>query len=186
MIESISILDQEILLAINSITGNAFVDSLMVLISSRVVWIPLYVFLTYSVFRKFGVASTLWILVSAGVLVVLTDQVSVHFFKNVFLRLRPCHNPALEDVLYLASGRCGGQYGFVSSHATNVFGLSAFIIMLFGRTNPIWYLMFLWAGLVSFSRIYLAVHYPLDVLAGAVLGVLIGIGIATLTKKIVD
>ena len=186
MIEAISILDQEILLAINGIAGNAFVDSLMILISSRIVWIPLYIFLAYCIFRKYGISNTLWILISAGVLVVLTDQVSVHFFKNVFLRLRPCHSPALDEVLYLASGRCGGQYGFVSSHATNVFGLAAFVVVVLGRMTPVWYLMFLWAGLVSFSRIYLAVHYPLDVLAGAVLGVLIGIGIATLTKKIVD
>jgi undecaprenyl-diphosphatase len=101
----------------------------------------------------------------------ITDLASVHLFKNVFLRLRPCHEPALSGLVHLVNNRCGGSYGFVSSHAANTFGLAIMVLLLFKKLNPwIGYGMVIWAAMVSYSRIYLGVHYPGDILGGALLG----------------
>ena len=99
----------------------------------------------------------------------LADQSSVHLFKNVFQRLRPCHEPALEGLVHLVNNKCGGQYGFISSHAANTFGV-AFLALLWIRKRWFTAVMLLWALLVAYSRIYLGVHYPGDVLVGGLWG----------------
>jgi undecaprenyl-diphosphatase len=108
--------------------------------------------------------------------ITLSDQISVHLFKNVFQRLRPCHEPALEGLVHLVNGECGGLYGFVSSHATNSFYVALFSL-LFIRKRWFTILMLLWASVVGYSRIYLGVHYPGDVICGSMLGALVGWGI---------
>ena len=105
--------------------------------------------------------------------VTLADQVSVHLFKNTFQRLRPCHEPALNGLVHLFNGECGGKFGFVSSHATNSFNF-ALLSLLFIRKR--WYTIsiILWALVIGYSRIYLGVHYPGDVICGSLLGALVG------------
>lgn len=109
------------------------------------------------------------------IVIILADQISVNLFKEVFLRLRPCHNPEIKDLVHTINGACGGKYGFVSSHASNTFALAVFVGSVFKKQVE-WMLftMFLWAAIVSYSRIYVGVHYPGDVLVGALLGSLIG------------
>jgi undecaprenyl-diphosphatase len=109
-----------------------------------------------------------------ALVVTLADQISVHAFKEVFQRLRPCHNPELQDIVHLVNNKCGGQYGFVSSHAANTFAVAFFLKKLFAQKQFSIFIIF-WAAIVSYSRIYLGVHFPLDVIGGAVLGTLIGI-----------
>jgi len=111
----------------------------------------------------------------AVLVIVLADQISVHAFKNVFLRYRPCHNLALQAQVHL-NGGCGGTYGFISSHSANTFALAMFLTLLF--KNKIKYFglaIFFWAAFVSYSRIYNGVHYPADIAVGAIVGMGIGI-----------
>ncbi|MBC8523108.1 phosphatase PAP2 family protein [PVC group bacterium] len=183
MIEQLIHLDQELLLAVNQLTGNTYLDKLMVLTSAKWVWVPFYAFLLYSLYKHYGSNSLVWVVLGAFSLIVLSDQGSVQLFKEVFHRLRPCHNPTLMSELFLPSGNCGGQFGFISSHAANVFGLSAFTIVLMGKRTKLWYLMIIWASIVSFSRVYLAVHYPADILVGAMFGLLLGTGIGTIVQR---
>ena len=164
-------LDQQLFLFLNSL-NSPFWDKVMHAISSIVIWIPLYlailIYLGFRYKRKFII-----ILLFIILAVTLSDQISVQLFKNLFLRLRPCHEPGLTGLVHLVNNECGGLYGFVSSHAANSFNV-ALISLLFIRRR--WFTVFIlfWASVVGYSRIYLGVHYPGDVLCGAMLGALIG------------
>jgi undecaprenyl-diphosphatase len=141
-------------------------------ISGRVIWAPLYlailIFLGMKYKRKF-----LIILLFIILAVTLADQLSVQLFKNLVHRLRPCHEPSLEGLVHLVNGECGGMFGFVSSHAANSFNV-ALLSLLFIKKR--WYTIsiILWALVIGYSRIYLGVHYPGDVICGSLLGALIG------------
>jgi undecaprenyl-diphosphatase len=105
--------------------------------------------------------------------VTLADQTSVHLFKNVFERLRPCHNPEIRELIHLAASKCYGKFGFVSSHAANSFGVAVFLALAFKTRWFSWFIL-AWALLVSYSRIYLGVHYPADIIVGGLLGAVCG------------
>jgi undecaprenyl-diphosphatase len=144
-------------------------------ISGKVIWAPLYlavlIYLGVKYKRKFLV-----ILLFIILAVSFADQGSVQLFKNIFHRLRPCHEPSLAGMIHLVNGECGGLYGFVSSHATNSFNVALLSLMFIKRW---WYTIsiILWALIIGYSRIYLGVHYPGDVICGSLLGALIGWGI---------
>jgi len=167
-------LDQQLFLFLNSL-NNPFWDKVMHAISGKITWFPLYlailVWIGYSHKRKFPV-----IILFVVIAVTLADQVSVQLFKNVFHRLRPCHEPALQGMVHLVNGECGGLYGFVSSHATNAFNV-ALISLMFIRKRWFTISIVLWALIVGYSRIYLGVHYPGDVVCGSLAGALIGWGV---------
>ena len=171
MIEFLSNIDTNFFLLLNGI-NSPFWDTVMWHVSGKLTWVPLYLVIIYFIFRKYR-WKTLWILIAIAVVVTLADQFSVHFFKNVFERLRPCHNPDIKELVHVVNGKCGGKFGFVSSHAANTFGVATFLLMLF-RIRWFGLAILLWAAVVSYSRIYLGVHYPGDVLVGSLLGVLIG------------
>jgi len=115
--------------------------------------------------------------------VLLCDQISSSVFKEGFERLRPSHEPALEGIVDLVNGKKGGKFSFVSGHATNSFGLAVFSLLLFRFR---WYTFFIlfWAGLNSYSRIYMGLHYPGDILGGLILGAFIGWFVYWLYKKV--
>lgn len=165
-------LDEQLTIAINAL-HSPFFDTVMEHISKTFIWIPFYAILIFLLFRQYG-KQTWMKLLFIVVLVFLADKTSVHLFKNVFERLRPCQNPEIAPFLHLVHGKCGGLYGFISSHAANTFALAMFLFLeMRKRYSQIGWL-FLWAGVVSYSRIYLGVHYLGDVFCGAVWGMCIG------------
>jgi len=141
----------------------------------------MYAMLLYAIFKSQGIKGFIT-LIFIGLMVLLCDQISTSVFKEGFERFRPSHEPALEGMVDLINGKKGGKFGFVSSHATNSFGLAVFSLLLF-RFN--WYTLFIlfWATLNSYSRIYMGVHYPGDILGGLLLGSLIGWFVYWLYKK---
>src|SRR5664280_4139 len=169
-------IDQQLFLFINSL-NSPFFDQVMHTLSGKLIWVPLYlailVFLGIKYKRKFLIIIIFIILAAT-----LADQSSV-IVKNIVQRLRPCHEPSIMGIVHLVNGECGGVYGFVSSHATNTFDV-ALISLSFIRKR--WYsiCIILWACVICYSRVYIGVHYPGDVLCGAILGSFIGWGIYSL------
>lgn len=181
MIEKLDLLDKKLLLFFNGY-HTYFLDTLMYWISRREVWVPFYLLLIYFIYKNFRTRS-LQILLTVALLVTASDQVSTSIFKPQFQRLRPCHDPSLEGKVIIVEG-CGSKYGFVSSHAANTFGVAAFLSLLFYRTNKNFLYLFIWAVIVSYSRVYLGVHYPGDVLVGGILGIVLGIIFYLTFKKV--
>jgi undecaprenyl-diphosphatase len=171
MFEYLVELDTKLFLILNG-SHNEFFDSLMHLISSVAVWIPLYLLILAYIFNRMkwqGLIVMLFLVLT----IFLVDQGSVVLFKNTFQRLRPCHNPQISALVHLVNNECGGKYGFISSHAANTFALALFSTLFF-KNIKFTIFIFSWASIVSYSRIYLGVHYPSDILAGALFGSLIG------------
>jgi len=173
LVNNIKELDTQLFLFLNS-KHNSFFDVIMYWVSHKYFWIPLYLFFFILAYKHFG--KRIWLVaLSAVLLIVLSDQISVHLFKNVFLRYRPCNNFEICSQVHL-NGSKGGMYGFISSHAANTFALAMFLSLLFRqRIKYFTPLIFLWAAFVSYSRIYNGVHYPSDVFVGALVGIGIGI-----------
>ena len=150
--------------------------------SNKLVWIPVYAYFVYLII-KFYKKKSLIIIVFVALLITLTDQVSVHLFKDVFLRLRPCHDPSMASFVHIVHDKCGGQFSFVSSHAANYFGIALFLILLLRqRVRNITWPLLLWVAGIGYSRIYLGVHYPGDVIGGALLGSFLGYVMARLCQ----
>lgn len=141
------------------------------MVTGRVFWIPFIVGLLVLAYLKLN-WRVIFVFLFFGIVVALGDRISVQLFKEVFERLRPCHNPLIKDVVHTVYEHCGGKFGFVSSHATNSFALAVFSGMIFRKSfRFVMLIMLFWAVLVSYSRIYVGVHFPLDIICGALLGV---------------
>ena len=166
--------DSRLFLFLNGLRAD-WLDPVMVSITAMWLWIPLYLLLLYMVFKQYGKRGW-WVLLGVAVVILCSDQLSAHVCKPLFHRLRPCFNPELEGLVHLPKGLPGGRYGFVSSHAANTFAVATFLTAVFRKQKRwIGWVLFPWAILSSYSRIYVGVHYPGDILAGAALGVLIGL-----------
>jgi undecaprenyl-diphosphatase len=172
MLEYLTQLDIKWFLFLNG-QHSPFWDTVMWYVSGTKTWIPLYVLILFFVFKKMKWQGFIALLFFA-LLIFFADQGSVKLFKNVFERLRPCHNPEIQHLVHTVNGKCGGQFGFVSSHAANTFALAMFSSLFF-RKRWISISFFVWAAVISYSRIYLGVHFPFDVICGGLLGMLIGI-----------
>lgn len=184
MIDLIIEWDKELLLSINSI-HSPFFDVVMWWISQVVTWIPLYLLIGVLIVRNFGWKVGGLALLGMVISVALADQISVKLFKLQFERLRPTHDPAISYLIHTVNGYTGGMYGFVSSHAANSFAIALFSASLLKRVySKVFFIMLTWAFIVSYSRMYLGVHYPLDIICGGLLGALIGKGVYFVFTKI--
>jgi len=155
--------------------NSPFMDVVMHYISEPWPWIPVFILVLYYVFKIYGVKGTGIFLLAVGLCILLNDRISVMGFKDVFQRYRPCRNGEIGDLIHTYDNKCGGKYGFVSSHAANFFGLATlFTMVLRDQFKQVYIWMFLWAALIGYSRIYLGVHYPFDIVGGAMLGVFLG------------
>ncbi len=165
-------LDKDVFLFFNSLHSPAW-DNIMYWISRTNSWIPLYVILLILIVYRERPYRFIFTLLFLALVILLSDQISV-LIKNLVERPRPTHNPDLDGMVHIVNGYTGRKFGFVSSHAANVFGTATFLANQFKHRR--WTIfLFGWATLVSYSRIYLGVHYPLDIICGAILGSLIGI-----------
>jgi undecaprenyl-diphosphatase len=181
-------LDRDLFLWLNA-PHSEFMDSIMWYISTTTLWLPLYAFFLLYALKQGGWKYALYVVVACVACVALADLISVHGFKNVFQRYRPTHNLEIGDLVKTVlkpngSEYRGGEYGFVSSHAANVSAITTFIILSFKRFSKKWWILVFWAVLIMYSRIYLGVHYPADLICGSLLGISIGLLIYSISKKL--
>lgn len=170
MLEYLNTIDQQALVAINS-WHTPYFDQLMWFITSTLSWALILVALIYVLS---GNRQRAIMVVAAIVLTILvSDQLSSGLIKHTVERLRPSHNPSLASVLHLINGYKGGLYGFTSSHAANSFSVAMMVSLLF-RNRHLTVVLMLWAALQCYSRMYLGVHYPGDILGGTLVGLLVG------------
>lgn len=177
-IEIIKRLDTILLLLINHDSQYRFLDTVMLIARNPVSWIPLYLFMASYFFKKTGKqACPLIVFMLIGV--ALTDSLS-DIFKNIFGRLRPCYDTEIGATVRHPVD-CGWQYSFPSAHVGNHFGLAAFWFWpLYKLTGKKWLWLWIWASQIGYSQIYVGEHFPFDIIAGGLLGIIIG----TMTARI--
>lgn len=172
--------DQWLFIKLNSVLINPFFDKLMPFLRSGSNWAPLYLFLGVFVLLNFKSKGAWWILFFI-ITVAMTDMTGTYLLKNNFERLRPCSDPDFYLHVRLLIKQCAGGYSFTSNHAANHFGMATFLFISFRSILKKWaWISFIWAGLIAYAQVYIGVHYPLDVLAGA----LLGLGAGSLTGKL--
>jgi undecaprenyl-diphosphatase len=181
MIDSLKLIDKTILLAINSF-HSSFLDVVMFYLSEIWIFTPFFIYLIYLIYKKIGIKKTSILIVFVAILITLCDQTATVTKKSV-KRFRPTHNIEIIDNLLIVKNYRGGTYGFFSGHAANTFGIAMFLFLLFSKqTKASRFVFFIWAGLVSYSRMYLGVHYPSDIFVGMLVGLFFGFVVYQLQK----
>jgi membrane-associated phospholipid phosphatase len=166
-------IDQWLMLKLNRDMQSPALDLLALFSREAVTWAPLYLFLIVFMVMNQGNRGWWWV-VAAMALVGISDLVSSHVIKDLFDRPRPCRDPYMSQLIRFIARTCGTNGSFVSSHASNHFTMATFIHRTLGSQDKRWSAFFLWAILVSWAQVYVGVHYPSDVIGGALLGSLIG------------
>jgi undecaprenyl-diphosphatase len=181
MIDYLLTLDEKLLLLINGL-NSGWLDSVMFAMTDAKTWSPLFLFIIVFIFVKFK-GKGFFILLFIGLVITLGDQISSSLLKPLIGRLRPSHEPHLNGILHLVNNYKGGLFSFVSSHATNSFGVATMLWLLIGKQYRWISIFFVWAAIFSFTRVYLGVHYPSDIIAGAVLGIVLALGVNWAFRK---
>ena len=163
--------------------GNSTFDPFWILVSEKWFWIPLYVIFLYFLYKNFNKKSLFYILLFVALGITASDQIA-NIFKFGFERLRPCHDPSLEGLL--REVKCGGKFGFYSAHSSNSFFVATYLTILLGKKiKQLPYFLFVWAAIVAYSRVYLGMHFPGDIIVGAIIGILLALFFGTLAKKVI-
>ncbi|HEV7780839.1 MAG TPA: phosphatase PAP2 family protein [Chitinophagaceae bacterium] len=175
--------DRHLFETINSGCANPFFDAVMPFLRNSLHWAPLYLFLLVFVLQNFKLRGLWWVIFFL-VTVALTDMTGNYAFKQVFQRDRPCRDIEMYEHVRLVLKECGGGYSFVSNHAANHFGMAVFFFITFRHRFRVWaWAGIAWAALIAFAQVYIGVHFPLDVIAGALLGTAFGIATGTFFNK---
>lgn len=168
MIDWLNTIDTQVFLALNGLHAPYF-DVFMKLFTGKWIWVPMYAAVLFAVVRNYRWRQTLAVLVCVALAITIADQVCATLIRPEVCRLRPSNpeNP-LSEMVHIVGGYRGGSYGFPSCHAANSFALASFLTLLFAN-RKLSLFIFAWAVLNSYSRVYLGVHYPGDLLVGALL-----------------
>ncbi|WP_372643318.1 phosphatase PAP2 family protein [Ancylomarina sp.] len=169
--ETLLQLDHELLIWFNS-SHSPFWDAIMMFFTRIEFWIPFYILVTYQIFKYKGKEAWWW-LIGLSFLILFGELISTYLFKNILQRLRPSHEPALSGAVNLVKAYAGDKFGFVSSHATAVFAFAIYTSKLF-KNNIYTLFIAIWSLLIVYTRLYLGLHYPGDILGGIALGLGLG------------
>ncbi len=165
--------DKELLLKLNG-SDSLFWDGFMWIATSTYIWIPVAVALLYVLFKNNKIKEAFLIIGLLAIVITLADQISSGFCKPFFARFRPTQDPEIMYLTDIVNGYRGGKYGFISSHAANTFAVAVFLSLVI-KSWSLGFVLFIWAALNAYSRIYLGVHYPGDILFGTLVGVGVGV-----------
>lgn len=180
MVDEILSYDVRFFVFLNGL-GSETYDGLWLLITKQTNWIPLFLVLLYLIFKKLGTRQTLYLLLFVAVLVTFTDQVT-NLFKNGFQRLRPCNNPEINDVIRIV--KSSKSFSFFSGHAASSMAVTSFLYLILKRYYKYSYLLFIWPLVFAYSRIYLGLHYPLDIFSGYIFGLFSGFMMSAIYQRI--
>ncbi|MEM1356933.1 MAG: phosphatase PAP2 family protein [Bacteroidota bacterium] len=177
-------IDVELFNFLNQDLANPFFDVVLPVYREKTTWIPLYLLMVVLLWRKYGWQKTLWLLLAIGLTLTIADQLAASILKPWIGRLRPCIEPELADQGRFLVG-CGGKFSFPSNHATNHFALAAVLSLTWLKDQATgWrWAIFLWAASISLAQVYVGKHYPGDIVAGAVLGSLVAVGVVYLYRR---
>jgi undecaprenyl-diphosphatase len=170
MLEKILALDTQLFIYLNSL-GSETYDGLWLIITKQVNWIPFFLLLLYLIYKKIGIKQTGYLLLFVAFLVVATDQIT-NLFKYTFQRPRPCNNPEINTFIRVVQART--SFSFFSGHAANTMAVATFLYLIFKKQFKYLGFLFLWPLIFAYSRIYLGLHYPLDILSGYLCGLITG------------
>ena len=173
MIQEIIDFDKVIFLYLNSLGSKSF-DFFWLVITNKFLNFFIYFSLLFAVFKRYGRTKTFNVFLLAVILIVIVDQ-ATNFSKFFFGRLRPCHDEHISLLSRLVTSHCGGKFSFFSAHASNSFALATFFSFIFKKLKILRILIVFLALLIAYSRIYIGVHYPLDVIIGGLFGMFFSI-----------
>lgn len=166
---------------LNTVWHNDFLDAVIPYFRNQWTWVPLYLFLLVFMLKNFGSRGIIWCIFFLGTFAI-SDQISAHILKEIFVRTRPCNNPQLAGLVHNIVP-CGSGYSFPSSHAANHFALAIFMaktLKHLGKWIPV--TIIIWAASVAYAQVYVGVHFPLDVACGGMLGIAVGMITARLFR----
>ncbi|HNN31105.1 MAG TPA: phosphatase PAP2 family protein [Chitinophagaceae bacterium] len=167
--------DKQLFLLVNKEWTNTFLDNNLPWYRDSTTWLPLYLFLLLFVIFNYGKKSLPWI-IAVAITATISDQISSNFLKNLIERPRPCNDVFIQHLGRLLLNRCPSSFSFTSSHAVNHFTAAMFIFTTLKPAFGKYATLFpIWAATICYAQVYVGVHYPLDVFAGAIAGCCIGI-----------
>ncbi len=171
MLEKIRSLDTHLFIYLNSLGSPAY-DNLWLIITKQVYWSPFFLLLAYLLYKKIGLKNLGIVVVFAALILFFCNE-SVELFKITFKRLRPCNNPEIKDIIRIVHQ--SNTFSFFSGHASNSMATMTFVFLILKNQYKYIFLIFLYPLIFAYSRIYLGVHYPSDILTGYIFGWLYGI-----------